>query len=63
MIEYFAAYQLKKDEMRFVMGGTSATANCGGGQSVTCEGETACSSTDGVGCSCTGGQKKSCDVM
>ncbi|OJJ14357.1 hypothetical protein BKI52_43545 [marine bacterium AO1-C] len=46
---------LSQDAQRAITGGRSflagATADCGGGKSVSCSGST-CASKDGVGCSC-----------
>ena len=48
----FADEVLSKNEMKFIIGGASVTANCGGGVTVTCSGHTNCEATDNVGCIC-----------
>ncbi|OJJ14356.1 hypothetical protein BKI52_43540 [marine bacterium AO1-C] len=42
---------LSKQQMRHVKGGGSATADCGGGKSVTCSGDN-CIGVNDSGCSC-----------
>jgi hypothetical protein len=51
---------LSRNEMKKVLGSASATANCGGGVTVTCQG-TSCAASDPIpaigekgGCACTG---------
>ncbi|OJJ14353.1 hypothetical protein BKI52_43525 [marine bacterium AO1-C] len=42
---------LSKNQMRHIKGGGSATADCGGGKSVSCSG-VSCDAKDGTGCRC-----------
>ncbi|OJJ15868.1 hypothetical protein BKI52_36730 [marine bacterium AO1-C] len=51
---------LSKQQQRFIKGGGSATADCDGKQSITCEG-TACFSFDNDFCKCQGEPKKTCE--
>lgn len=59
-MEKFKSFQLTTEQQRNVIGGfATATANCGGGKSVTCTGSV-CQSTDGASgyCNCDGANGK-----
>jgi hypothetical protein len=64
-MEKFVNFRLDKVQMKRFVGGNemlaSATADCGGGKSVTCSGSS-CRSVDGLYCSCDGvdGELKFC---
>lgn len=47
--------KLNRKDLEFIFGGSSATAECGGGIAVTCHGTYSCSAVDGQGCSCDDG--------
>lgn len=51
MLESFGGSILSRAEMKNIIGAASATADCGGGQSVTCSG-TDCTSKDYDRCYC-----------
>ena len=55
--------KLERNQMSLILGGSTATAECGGGISVSCSGTYACSATDGEGCSCDDGHdSKQCPI-
>jgi hypothetical protein len=51
LTESFQGAVLSRSELKMIFGKASATAECGGGSSVTCDGIN-CESKDGDGCSC-----------
>lgn len=61
MIENFGGNVLSRNQMKNLIGAASATANCGGGITVTCSGGSLCAASDPIpsigekgGCACVG---------